>query len=146
MDYKTVLLIIAVIVAGFFCINESPEVKFNGNSSQETVSETVDRVLEKEDTPTKTEDERPVVLLFYADWCSACRKFSPSFKIVKSRIGTGRCRFVEVNVDKHNGLSRHFNIRLIPTIYIYDKKYDYKKKVNLNNFENEIWQYLENRK
>ena len=146
MDYKTILLIIAVIIAGFFCINGAPEVKFSENSAPETVNETVERVLEKEDTPTKTEDERPVVLLFYADWCSACRKFSPSFKAVKNRIGANRYRFVEVNVDKHNGLSNHFNIRLIPTVYIYDKKYNYKKKINLSNLENELRQYIENRK
>ena len=146
MDYKTILLIIAVIVTGFFCINGFPEVKLNENIAPETVNETVEKVLIKEDITVKKEDERPVVLLFYADWCSSCRRFAPSFKVVKNRIGTHRCRFVEVNVDKHDGLSRHFNIRLIPTVYIYDKKYNYKKKLNLNNLENELCQYLENRK
>ena len=150
MDCKTLLLIIAAVIVGYFCLAGFPEMKFDGNGpaekNTETINETVERVLGKEESSVNKGDERPVVLLFYSNWCSACKSFSPYFSAVKNRIGTQRYRFVEVNVDKHDGLSRHFNIRTIPTVYIYDKKYSYKKKVNLNNFENELRQYIENRK
>ena len=150
MNSRLFFMILVLGVTAYFCAFGFPSIKLGGDNTPindaETVNDAVQKVLESENSSDKFVDERPVVLLFYADWCTSCRKFMPSFDIVKSRIGTNRCRFVKVNVDKQGRLADHFRIRTIPTVYIYDKKFNYTKKVNLYNFESELRQYIENRK
>lgn len=151
MNFKTLCLLIAMIFAGLYCLKD-----FSGDKTSPTPP---DKVVPKEQRLSESsrlvqtndefsfdssEDVKPVVLFFYTDWCGGCKRFKPTYYAVKHKVAG--YRYVEINADKNDGLSNHFNIRSIPTVYIYDKKNNYKGKVNINNFERELRKYLENRK
>jgi len=89
--------------------------------------------------------DKPVVLLFSANWCGGCRQFKPYFKEAQKRIGDGY-RYVIVDVDKNPALADKFNIRSIPTVWLYDKENSYKKKIDLRYFEEDLTEYLKHRK
>lgn len=149
MDFKTICLFIVMVIAGFYCIFGD----FSSNTPVENpapIAQTEYKLpepsksVQTNDISVETEDTKPVVLFFYTDWCGGCKRFKPAYNAVKHRV-VGY-RYVEVNADKDSKLSQHFNIRSIPTVYIYDKKNNYKKKVNINNFEQELRNYLDSRK
>lgn len=73
-----------------------------------------------------TQTEKPVVALFYADWCGYCLKFMPKFKTYDKLYGD-KFNFVMIDVegDKQNQkLSNDVGLTGYPTVYILDFKYD----------------------
>jgi len=151
MNYKTLLLLIAMIIAGIYCLRDvpsdkqvsAPETKSPVEQAKVNLPASTSKTENLPDYRTNNEDVDPVVLFFYTDWCSGCKRFKPTYNAIKHKV-VGY-RYVEINADKNDKLSRHFNIRRIPTVYIYDKKNNYKKEVNINNFENELRNYLNKR-
>ena len=69
--------------------------------------------------------EKPMVALFYADWCSYCMKFMPKFKIL-SGLYKENYNFVMVNVEnkQYAQLVDSMSLTGYPTVYILDPKYD----------------------
>ncbi len=65
---------------------------------------------------------KPIALLFYVNWCNACRKFAPIFdnygKEYKSKYN-----FVIVQADKKQNyeLAKQYKIRSYPSVYLIDK-------------------------
>lgn len=77
--------------------------------------------------------DKPMLVVFYADWCSYCLKFMPKFNIL-SKIYGNKFNFVMVNVEENNStlkLAQNTGIGGYPTVYILDPKYD--NKVLLSN-------------
>ncbi|HBV90246.1 thioredoxin TrxC [Pantoea sp. B550] len=64
------------------------------------------------------QDDLPVVIDFWAPWCSPCVNFAPVFKDVASER-SGKVRFIKVNTEAEPALSARFNIRSIPTIMLF---------------------------
>ncbi len=62
----------------------------------------------------------PVLLDFYADWCSPCQAMKPILVELKERIGE-RAMIVKINTEKNQDLSAYLQIRSIPTLMIYKK-------------------------
>jgi thioredoxin 1 len=56
----------------------------------------------------------PVVVDFYADWCGPCRTAEPILRQISGSLA-GRVKFIKVNVDESNNISRSFGIHSIPT-------------------------------
>ncbi|MBE7713647.1 MAG: redoxin domain-containing protein [Cyanobacteria bacterium SIG26] len=76
--------------------------------------------------------KKPVVVLFYADWCRFCVKFMPNFQQLAG-LYEKDIDFAKVNVEekKYEKLVREMGITGFPTVFILDPKYD--NKVLLSN-------------
>ena len=60
--------------------------------------------------------EKPILLDFYADWCGPCQSLLP---IVEKLAGEyeGKIEIQKVNVDKNNELASKFGVRSIPSLF-----------------------------
>jgi thioredoxin 1 len=65
-------------------------------------------------------DEIPVLIDFYADWCGPCKQFSPIIQEVKNEMGEV-IRVIKIDVDRNEALARKLDIMSIPTVVIYKK-------------------------
>lgn len=76
--------------------------------------------------------KKPVLVLFYADWCGYCIRFMPIFQTMSERYD-GDMVFSKVNVEdpKYEKVIREIGIGGFPTVYIFDNKYD--NKVLISN-------------
>jgi thioredoxin 1 len=61
------------------------------------------------------QNERPVVVDFWAAWCGPCKMVAPEMEKIAQKY-EGKVDVVKVDVDANPGLSRAFNIMSIPTI------------------------------
>lgn len=60
----------------------------------------------------------PVLVDFYADWCAPCRQVAPILKQLKSELGE-KVKIIKINVDKNREISVRYNVRSIPTLFIF---------------------------
>ena len=76
--------------------------------------------------------KKPVIVLFYADWCHYCIKFMPTY-LKLSETYKNEYNFSKVNVEdsKYEKLVREIGITGFPTVFIIDPKYD--NRVLLSN-------------
>ena len=62
------------------------------------------------------EENKKVLIDFYADWCGPCKMLSPVIEAVaKENKDT---KFVKVNVDEAQEIAMEYNIMSIPTLII----------------------------
>ncbi|MBD5403317.1 thioredoxin fold domain-containing protein [bacterium] len=75
---------------------------------------------------------KPIVALFYADWCHYCIKFMPTYQSL-SKIYKDDFNFAKVNVEdpKYEKTVREIGITGFPTVFLIDPKYD--NRVLLSN-------------
>ena len=75
---------------------------------------------------------KPVLALFYADWCGYCVRFMPIFKAVSEKYKDDMV-FTKVNVEDKNyeKVVNEIGITGFPTVYILDPKYD--NKIMISN-------------
>ena len=73
-----------------------------------------------------TDTEKPIVAMFYVDWCGYCRRFMPNFGKIAKKFSKDY-NFVVVNCDDANNipLAKDYHIMGFPTIYMIDKKLDH---------------------
>ena len=60
----------------------------------------------------------PVVLHFSASWCAPCKA---ARTVIKSVMGQGPAREVELDLDEHQALARKLGVLSLPTTLVYDE-------------------------
>ena len=78
------------------------------------------------------QSDKPMLALFYADWCGYCLKFMPRFETI-SKLYKNDFNAVMLDVDNPDNreLIEDVAIGGFPTVFIFDPKYD--NRVMLSN-------------
>jgi len=63
-------------------------------------------------------EEKPVLLDFWAPWCSYCRRMAPAYDRIAQQYGD-RVVVAKVNIDEEPELAKLEQIEVIPTLVLY---------------------------
>ncbi len=64
--------------------------------------------------------EVPVLLDFYADWCSPCKVMGPIINELSEEF-EGRALVAKIDTERNPKLSQHFKVKSIPTLILINK-------------------------
>lgn len=65
-----------------------------------------------------TQDDKPVIIDFWAEWCGPCKMIAPLLDEI-AREKAGAVKVAKVNVDENQSLSFKYNIRAIPALLFF---------------------------
>src|SRR5437588_12122345 len=65
-----------------------------------------------------TQDDKPVIVDFWAEWCGPCKMIAPLLDEI-AREKAGAVKVAKVNVDENQSLAFKYNIRAIPSLLFF---------------------------
>lgn len=82
-------------------------------------------------------DKKPIITLFYTDWCTYCMRFMPKYKIIAD-VYKDKYNFVMINADDPHyvNLVKDYSIEGFPTIYIIDPTIDNRISISNTIYDN----------
>lgn len=72
-----------------------------------------------------SKEDKPVLTVFYVDWCTYCKRFMPKLDKVRN-INKDQANVVLINAEDptNEKIVQEYKIAAFPTVYIIDPKYD----------------------
>src|SRR6201982_2557198 len=64
------------------------------------------------------QDDKPVLVDFWAEWCGPCKMIAPLLDEI-AREKAGAVKVVKVNVEHNQSLSARYNVLAIPTLLFF---------------------------
>ena len=87
--------------------------------------------------------DKPILVDFYADWCGPCQAMSPILENLKTRIGKN-ASIIKIDIDKNPQAAKAFKVRSVPMFILFKKgKAVWRKSglITTSELENIIRQY-----
>lgn len=63
-------------------------------------------------------EEKPLLVDYWAPWCSYCRRIAPAYEIV-ARDWEDKLTVAKINIDEEPALAQEQRIDVIPTLVLY---------------------------
>lgn len=76
------------------------------------------RLINSTDFPALVQNDKLLVVDFFATWCGPCKKLSPTLDEVSEEFGD-RVNIVKVDVDESEDLAMTYGIRSVPTVLFF---------------------------
>lgn len=73
---------------------------------------------DKDFEETVVQSDQPVVVDFWADWCSPCRRMAPIVEEVAADYA-GRVKVAKLNVDENGEVTGRYGVMSIPTLLFF---------------------------
>ena len=76
------------------------------------------RLINSSEFSALLQEDKLLVVDFYATWCGPCKKLSPTLDEVSEEF-TGQVNIVKVDVDESEDLALNYGIRSVPTVLFF---------------------------
>ena len=86
----------------------------------ETVSEDTTEIVAPNDTiHADVRDGIPMVIDFYATWCTPCKQIEPEFIEIEKEY-CSKVNFLRIDIDKQPEIAKEYNVDAVPTFVLLD--------------------------